>query len=926
MKALFDYLKPITQKIDAKWAVPCASELGKNSSKKITLASTLLLSAGTILGVTSQQAVAQTNPSYPNFDQRYNVEIPGNLEAIGNASVICDRNNPNCADGLANGTRGNNNGGLAMQMLDIDSDGSTFNSSSAQLNLPAGVNVRFAALYWGGSLSGFGTTPAPNPNGFNQVSLQAPGSGTYQTITANSQNDRTDFGQWRTYGAFADITTLVQGAGNGTYTVANVQSNVGAGFTYPNAGWSIVVVYEDPAQPLRNISIFDGHNFIQNNAQTATLNGLRTPPTAGFEVFMGAIGNDGEVDQTGDFLRINTTNITDALNPANNFFNGTISKFGNHVTSRTPNDPFNMVFDIDYLDLTSWNQANNAIPTNATSIDLTLDTQGDGIWPLAYFFAVQVFEPNLVTQFEKTTPQTSYANGDTIPYTINVTNTGNDNSRNTVITDAIPAGTTYVPGSLKIGGVAQTDGAGDDEAEFDGSNVVFRVGTGANASQGGQLNINDAVTTSFDVTVTAAPGQQVCNQATIAYEGATSGNAASGNSDDPNTPQFGDCTEITTTASAAKDYGDAPDTYGTNDASGGPSHTIVSGIHLGTAPDSESDAQTPLNGSGDGAEDDGITLATLTEGDTSYTIPAGNITATGTGTLHAWLDFDKSGTFEPGEYTSVAVTSGTPAGDLAWSGITAGAAGNTYARFRFTSDASINANTPGGAASDGEVEDYQVAIAASSFDISGTLYVDSNGNDLYEDSTGGGSEAALPENITVRLLSSDGTTELATTVTDINGFYEFPNLAPGTYQVAVDIPVGLDLGTTSPLTIVANSTDATAQDFGFDLMTSGAGVSFCENPNGEVYSGGISNDIYGIYPPTGATFRITSSALAGVVNSLATDHVNRVVYYAEGQAIYAWDPINDTHVRLQDSSGNLNVSSMLGGGSIASLTSGGGAF
>ena len=120
--------------------------------------------------------------------------------------------------------------------------------------------------------------------------------------------------------------------------------------------------------------------------------------------------------------------------------------------------------------------------------------------------------------------------------------------------------------------------------------------------------------------------------------------------------------------------------------------------------------------------------------------------------------------------------------------------------------------------------------------------------------------------------------------------------------------------------------DVSDQDFGFDIMTTGAGVSFCENPNGEVYSGGISNDIYGIYPPTGATFRITSSALARVVNSLATDHVNRVVYYAEGQAIYAWDPINDIHVRLQDSSGNLNVSSMLGGGSILTLTSGGGAF
>ncbi|AFY56043.1 conserved repeat protein [Rivularia sp. PCC 7116] len=160
------------------------------------------------------------------------------------------------------------------------------------------------------------------------------------------------------------------------------------------------------------------------------------------------------------------------------------------------------------------------------------------------------------------------------------------------------------------------------------------------------------------------------------------------------------------------DYGDAPDSYGTTSANNGANHAIVSGIHLGTAPDSETDAATPLDGSGDGAEDDGINLPTLNEGDTSYTIPAENITATGTGTLHAWLDFDKNGTFEPGEYTSVAVTNGTAANDLSWSNINAGAAGDTYARFRFTTDAGIDANTPGGGASDGEVEDYQIAIEA----------------------------------------------------------------------------------------------------------------------------------------------------------------------------------------------------------------------
>jgi uncharacterized repeat protein (TIGR01451 family) len=87
-------------------------------------------------------------------------------------------------------------------------------------------------------------------------------------------------------------------------------------------------------------------------------------------------------------------------------------------------------------------------------------------------------------------------------------------------------------------------------------------------------------------------------------------------------------------------------------------------------------------------------------------------------TLHAWIDFDKNGTFDPTEHASVAVNSGTnggnPTGNLTWSGITVGATGDTYARFRLTKDSSINGNIPGGAASDGEVEDYLVAIATAS--------------------------------------------------------------------------------------------------------------------------------------------------------------------------------------------------------------------
>jgi uncharacterized repeat protein (TIGR01451 family) len=164
--------------------------------------------------------------------------------------------------------------------------------------------------------------------------------------------------------------------------------------------------------------------------------------------------------------------------------------------------------------------------------------------------------------------------------------------------------------------------------------------------------------------------------------------------------------------SDAPTSGTAPNGTGTN-SYGEATHTVVAGTRLGTAIDSDAAAIANATASGDGADDDGISsFPTLNAGATSYNIPVANIAATGTGTLHAWIDFNKNGTFDAGEYSSVAVTNNTPAGALNWTGITAGAGGNTFARFRFTSDATITASTPSGLAADGEVEDYQVAIAA----------------------------------------------------------------------------------------------------------------------------------------------------------------------------------------------------------------------
>lgn len=170
----------------------------------------------------------------------------------------------------------------------------------------------------------------------------------------------------------------------------------------------------------------------------------------------------------------------------------------------------------------------------------------------------------------------------------------------------------------------------------------------------------------------------------------------------------------------AADRGDAPSSYGD------PTHTIVAGLKLGaTAPDAEATSQSTHNASGDGADEDSapksatntsVTLfPLLKQTDTSY---SSTFTATNTtgiaGKLYGWIDFDKNGTFEADEATSVNVPAGSSnsAITLNWSSIPSGSkAGTSFIRLRLTTDAAVTTSTPTGSASNGEVEDFPIAIA-----------------------------------------------------------------------------------------------------------------------------------------------------------------------------------------------------------------------
>ncbi len=170
-----------------------------------------------------------------------------------------------------------------------------------------------------------------------------------------------------------------------------------------------------------------------------------------------------------------------------------------------------------------------------------------------------------------------------------------------------------------------------------------------------------------------------------------------------------------TVNTGAVDFGDAPDTYGTTLPAGGPNHRVVAGFSLGATEDSEAVGQPSAGADGDGADEDGVTLPALLVACSSVnlTVNLTNTAGVATPLLDAWIDFDGDGAFgDPRDRiaTSLALASG--ANNVPVNVPCDAQTAVSYARFRLSS---TGAATPGGPASDGEIEDYVQGIAGLDF-------------------------------------------------------------------------------------------------------------------------------------------------------------------------------------------------------------------
>ncbi len=384
---------------------------------------------------------------------RYSSTSPGGVVATGNTlglSKETSLNGPGTADSI--GTF------ISLDPTSVDNNplnaanpwpaGTTWdwtkNGSNAVLALPANAEVLYAELVWGGSYA-YGTEDV-TAHLDDAVTLHAGGqtaSVAPDGTTALTVNESSGAGfEIRYYLRSANVTQFVKQHGATTYAVSGVPATQDATINTLNAaGWTLLVAYRAEFAPIRNLSVFVGGSFVDENTSVDYgVSGFCSPPTGAVEGSVIVSALEGDANRTGDELLLAETaagpfaTLSGPNNPADNFFcsqiNGSDGKVDTQGSFGDANqDAFagtnvsggRQGWDITTLPLSS---ANGDLLNGQTSAVVRTNTTGDSYLPVAVALAIDVNAPVFGQGSDFTSDVTSVKAGDEITLTATLSNTG----------------------------------------------------------------------------------------------------------------------------------------------------------------------------------------------------------------------------------------------------------------------------------------------------------------------------------------------------------------------------------------------------------------------------------------------------------------------------------------------------------------------
>ncbi len=389
--------------------------------------------------------------------------VKGDFAMIGNTNLTP----------VIYGDRINNN--TDMEYVDVDSNPNTLNSSSATLTfstensaIPDCSKILYAGLYWTGRAANFFQTDTRTftvtKNGVTKtfdkqrVLIQGPGATEYLEINANNVIAFPTNGEdFNIYSAYSDVTQYVRTHGLGAYTVADIATREGnADNVGYYGGWGMVVVYENPKMKFRDITVFDGHAFVEDGPGTFNLpiTGFKAVENGDVNLKLGVMAAEGDVAVSGDFLQMlrQDTNTFEALrhsgNFSDNFFNSSIITEG----ARNPNLPNNTGVDIAVFDIDNGNNNTDPLDDNKfidnlqSSTTIRYGSTRDSYVIFNITFAVEAFvpEPEVIvsnTAINGNPPSATNSNlepNQSASFVIDIRNTGTEELNDTRITIPVP--------------------------------------------------------------------------------------------------------------------------------------------------------------------------------------------------------------------------------------------------------------------------------------------------------------------------------------------------------------------------------------------------------------------------------------------------------------------------------------------------------
>lgn len=426
--------------------------------------------------------------------------IKGNIKVIGN-TVLCYKEGGVCKDtDLANNR-------VSLSFIDIDGVNHTYNNSSqAQIaDVPSTAKVVWAGFYTQGFLKTTQSNTITNLTS-SPTYLTTP-SGT----TIALENDVIDIYPYETneytYATFTEVEALKGLTGvqvNGWFTGANIKALTGdddGPLGYFGA-WTLVIVYEDASETLKNISVFDGYKQIGGANDFINISGFYTPTSGNVKSTLSVFAGEGDKNIVGDDISLDGVSLSSTT--TTNAFNSTVNGF---ITNPNP---------INYqgIDIHNYDVGKDGVTTHpqiigngVTNARIDFTTTGDYYYPSMVAFTTELYEPRVCYKQEfldaNGNPLQDIKVGDTITVATWISNMKKDASDGNLetaekveITVEIDSeNLEYKTGTLKMKNIgeptytARTDAQNDDTMEYftDLNQSKWRVGSGANATEGGDL-------------------------------------------------------------------------------------------------------------------------------------------------------------------------------------------------------------------------------------------------------------------------------------------------------------------------------------------------------------------------------------------------------------------------------------------------------